>query len=287
MKLSVIIPCLNEVGFIGVQLEALVNQCWSEPWELIVSDNGSTDKSLAIVDRYRERLPNLRIVDASDRQGQAHARNIGARYASGEALAFCDADDEVAPGWVAAMGEALVQHDFVASRFDIEKLNPPAMRSARGAPQRDGVMKYRYPPYLSFAGSCGLGVKHALHEAVGGFDETFPALEDADYCFRVQLAGGKLCFAPNAVVHIRFPQTLRGVYWQAYYWGKYNVLLYKKYRQLGMPKLSWRDGVQAWIGLLRTTPKIRSKDTRTAWLWGFAWRFGRLQGCLKYRVVAL
>lgn len=287
MKLSVIIPCLNEAGFIGVQLEALANQCWSEPWEVIVSDNGSTDKSLAIVDQYRERLPTLRIVDASNRRGQAHARNIGARCASGDALAFCDADDEVAPGWVAAMGEALFHHNFVASRFDIEKLNPPAMRAARGAPQRDGVMKYRYPPYLPFAGSCGLGVNRALHEAVGGFDETFPALEDADYCFRIQLAGGKLCFVPNAVVHIRFPQTPRGVYRQAYCWGKYNVLLYKKHRRLGMPKLSLRDGVHAWIGLLRTTPQICSKDSRNAWLWRLAWRFGRLQGCIKYRVVAL
>ncbi|MBF2059991.1 glycosyltransferase family 2 protein, partial [Fischerella thermalis] len=43
MKVSVIIPCLNAAETIGVQLEALANQQWSQPWEVIIADNGSTD----------------------------------------------------------------------------------------------------------------------------------------------------------------------------------------------------------------------------------------------------
>jgi glycosyltransferase involved in cell wall biosynthesis len=287
MKLSVIIPCLNEAEYIGAQLEALANQQRSEPWEVIVSDNGSTDRSLAIVEEYKTRVPNLRIVDASDRRGQAHAKNVGARAATGDALAFCDADDEVAPGWVAAIGEALSQYDFVASRFDVKKLNPPWLLDGRGSPQSTGLQTYRYPPYLPHAGGCGLGVRRALHEAVGGFDESWLLLEDTEYCFRVQLTGVPLHFAPDAVVHIRFPRTTRGVYRQAYSWGKYNVLLYKKYRPLGMPKLSWKDGVLAWIGIVKTLPAVRSKHGRAVWLWQFAWRTGRVHGCFQYRVLAL
>jgi glycosyltransferase involved in cell wall biosynthesis len=283
----VIIPCLNEANFIGTQLEALAAQHWSEPWEVIVADNGSTDRSLAIVERYKGRVPNLRVVDASDRRGQAHAKNVGARAGMGNALAFCDADDEVASGWVAAIGEALSRHDLVASRFEIEKLNPPWVRQGRGTPQRNGVQRYWYPPYLPHAGGCGLGVKRALHEAVGGFDETWPVLEDTDYCFRIQLRGTTLHFVPGAVVHIRFQQTSGGVYRQAFRWGKYNVLLYKKYRPLGMPELSWKTGVSAWISLLRDLPQICSKSSRTSWLWQFACRSGRLQACIRYRVLAL
>jgi len=52
MKLSVIIPCYNEADTIATQLEVLAKQYWSEPWEVIVSDNGSTDDSLAIVEKY-------------------------------------------------------------------------------------------------------------------------------------------------------------------------------------------------------------------------------------------
>jgi glycosyltransferase involved in cell wall biosynthesis len=287
MQLSVIVPCLNEAKYISTQLDALANQQWSEPWEVIVADNGSTDESLAIVKRYRGRLPNLRVANASDRRGQAHALNVGALAACGSAIAFCDADDEVAPGWVAAMGKALSVHDFVACRFEIEKLNPPWVRQSRRNPQQDGVQIYWYPPYLPHAGSGSLGIKRAIHEAVGGFDESMPVLFDTDYCFRVQLTGAKLHFVPDAVLHLRYQDTSSNIYRQARTWGEYNVLLYKKYRPLGMPKLSWKEGVAAWIFLLRTIPQTRSRTGLAEWLWQFAWRLGRLEGSLKHRVLAL
>jgi glycosyltransferase involved in cell wall biosynthesis len=103
MKLSVVIPCLNAADTIATQLEAVANQKWSETWEVIVSDNGSTDNTLSIVKEFSDRIFNLRIVDASGRKGVAHAYNTGAKAAVGESLVFCDADDEVASGWLAAM----------------------------------------------------------------------------------------------------------------------------------------------------------------------------------------
>ena len=78
MKLTVIIPCFNAANTIAVQLEALAQQHWCEPWEVIVSNNGSTDETVAIVEQYQKKLPNLRIVDSSDQGGAAHARNVGA-----------------------------------------------------------------------------------------------------------------------------------------------------------------------------------------------------------------
>lgn len=77
MKLSVIVPCFNESDTIGDQLEALTQQQWSELWKIIFSDNGSTDDSRVIAERYQECQPNLRIVDASARQGQTFALNKG------------------------------------------------------------------------------------------------------------------------------------------------------------------------------------------------------------------
>jgi len=100
----VIIPCFNAADTIAAQLEALAGQCWSEPWEVIVSDNGSTDESSRIVERYIARLPGLRVVDSSDQRGPARARNIGAlAAATGDAFLFCDAGDEVVPEWLTAM----------------------------------------------------------------------------------------------------------------------------------------------------------------------------------------
>jgi glycosyltransferase involved in cell wall biosynthesis len=100
MKLSVVIPCYNAESTIEEQLDALADQHWIEPWEVVVANNRCTDNSIAIVRSYQSKIPNLRIVDASERQGQPYALNIGAEAALGEALAFCDADDVVGEGWL-------------------------------------------------------------------------------------------------------------------------------------------------------------------------------------------
>jgi glycosyltransferase involved in cell wall biosynthesis len=287
MELSVIIPCYNAVGTVATQLEALAAQRWSKPWEVIVADNGSTDRSMTIVEQYRERLPHLRIIDASARRGSAYAMNVGAQAAAGDALAFCDADDEVAPGWVAAMGNALCQYDFVAGRLEGAKLNQSWVRDSRTCPQQDGLQEYDYPPFLPHAASCNLGIKRSLYQAIGEFAEFFSPLQDTDYCWRVQLAGTELRFVPDAVVHYRFRNTLRGIYRQASSYGVQNVLLYKKYRPLGMPMLSWKMGVKSWRYLLRSLPRIRSKADLGRWVWQLGWLVGRLRGSVKYRVLAL
>jgi len=219
MKLSVIIPCFNAADTIAAQLEALAGQHWSEPWEVIVSDNGSTDDSLKIVESYRERLPILRIVNSSDRQGSSHARNVGALAATGEVLLFCDSDDEVAPGWLADMGEAVFRHDFVTCRLDTEKLNAPWLQKSWKNGQRDGPMQF-YPHYLPCGGSCCIGVKRSLHEAVGGFDESMFAMVDIDYCWRIQLAGTNLHFVAHTAIYYRYPKRFGRMYSQMRGLGK-------------------------------------------------------------------
>ncbi len=288
MKLSVIIPCFNAAKTIAVQLEALANQHWSQPWEVIVADNGSADETVAIVENYKKKLPNLRVVDASAQRGAAHARNIGAASAASNSLAFCDADDEVAPGWVKAMGKALSKYDFVACKHDYNKLNEPWTLKYRTLPQLNGLNKYNYPPFLSHASSSGLGIRRSIHELINGFDESMLRLQDTDYCWRVQLTGVKLYYVPDAVVHYRLRDTLEGLYHQSRLWGEHNVLLYKQYRPLGMPQLSLRISVKNWLILLKSFPKFFwNKEARAKWVWDFGWRIGRLQGSIKYKVLAL
>jgi glycosyltransferase involved in cell wall biosynthesis len=287
MKLSVIIPAYNAGQFLDQQLEVLSGEQWSGPWEVIVADNGSTDHTRAVLAKYQDRLPAVRLVDASDKRGAAHSRNVGARAAQGEWLAFIDADDLAGEGWVAAIAEAMNAHDFVCSRFEFDRLNEPWLVQVRARAQDKDVQHYSYPPFLPHAGGCGLGIRHTLHERIGGFDESLPALEDTDYCFRVQLQGTPLHFASEAVVHIRYRATLKALYEQARFWGKMNVLMYKRYRPLGMPPLDWQTGAHAWWKLLRSLPFRRSRLGLARWLWQFGWRLGRVQGCLEYRVLAL
>lgn len=251
MKLSVIIPCYNGAETIGAQLEALAGQRWQQPWEVIVADNGSTDDSIKIVGSYKRRISNLRIVDASARRGQPYALNVGVAAAKGEAIALCDADDVVGAGWVAAMGKALSECDGVAGRIDTEKLNPPWIFRAFPHPQRDGLQKVGYPPYLPYGGGCTRGFRRYIPQSIGGFDEGFRYLHDIDFCFRLQQAGYTLHFVKDAVVNYRLRSSLSGLFIQARDYTGYEIKLQKKYQALaGMPVTLFSEPWR-WSLLLR------------------------------------
>jgi glycosyltransferase involved in cell wall biosynthesis len=289
VALSIVIPCFNGAQTIGELLEALANQKWSRPWEVIIADNGSTDNTLEIIEQFKGRVPNLRVVDASRRRGAPHALNVGVAAAVGENIASCDADDIVGEGYVQAVGEALEKHNFVACRLDMKRLNPSWLTDGRKFPQDTEVQRYSYPPFLSHAGGGTIGLKRRLWEAVGGVDESLPYLYETDLCWKLQLGGTPLEFVPEALIHIRLRNTLKAIYRQALRWGEYNVVLYKRYRRCGMPKIPRRAGVAAWINIFRLLPKYQYMDptNRAQFIWQLAWRIGRLKGSLKQRVFAL
>ena len=291
MKLSVVSACLNAAKTIEIQLEALAKQNWSEPWEVIISDNGSTDNTLEIVKKYKDRIPNLRIVDASARRGQPYALNVGVQAAHSECVALCDADDEMALGWVEAQGKALSKYDLVACRTEVARLNPAWVIKSRGNPQGSGVQKYLYPPYLPHSGGCALGFKRKLWEVVGGFDESFPLLHDTDFCWKVQHKGIKLEFVPNAVMHIGFRRRIKGIFRQAFDYAEYNVKVYKKYVAIDMPEIKLKVGILSFLKFirwfLRSIPSIRNKEAIAFWAWQLGWNSGRLKGSIKHKVFAL
>jgi len=280
---SVVLPCYNAASTIAEQMEALASQRCSEPWELIVVDNRSTDDSMAIVARFAEAIPGLRIVDASERQGRSYARNIGVAAARGASIAFCDSDDVVGAGWLSAIADALKRFDCVACRVDFDRINSAsslASNHARHA-QHNGLQIAWYAPFLPHAGGGTLGIKRALHQRIGGFDETFATLEDTDYCFRVHLAGGRMQFVPEALVHVRVRPTAVGRFHQVCQWARYNVLLAHRYGHASAPGVSpWKEYVKQWIRLGETLPKVRSRVEWEGWVWHCGWQIGVLQGVM-------
>jgi glycosyltransferase involved in cell wall biosynthesis len=289
MELSVVIPCFNAASVLAPQLDAFAAERWDGEWELIVADNGSTDGSAELIQSYADRIPNLRVVDASARRGQPFALNTGVQHARGTSVALSDADDVIAPGWVKGMGQALRDYEFVACRIDTERLNEPWTRYSRGSPQRDGVMQYNYPKYLPHAGGGTIGFRRQLLLDLGGFDESLPCLHDTDLCWKLQLRGIQLHFVPDAVLQLRVRPTLGGIWKQAMSWGEYNVLIYKRYLPRGMPRLTWRDMAQGWANVVKFAWKhgrqLREKGPCAAFLWQLGWRVGRIRGSLKYRVI--
>ncbi len=285
MRISVVIPCLNAERTIGQQLAALARQRCDAEWEVIVVDNGSTDRTRDVVAQFRDRLPNLRIVEARKRRSPGHARNVGAAAARGDVLLHCDADDEVGDNWLAAMSRALETHELVACRMDIDKLNPSWLKLVHANPQPEGAQApLWYPPHLPHAAGATLGAHRALHERIGGFDENLATLEDTDFCIRAQLAGATLASVPEAVVHYRYRDTALGLYRQGRNYAKYNVLLYKRYRPKGYrDRWRWRVYIERWLQLLLRLPDWRTRTGRGRWFWSFGWQMGYTAGMLKFR----
>lgn len=287
--ISVVIPCSSGVGMLVEQLGALEGATCPEPWEVIVVDNGFS-KSEEVgdrLDRFAGSLPGFRVVPAFDSKGAGYARNVGVSVAEGDKLGFLDADDVAADGWLTAMSRALDEHTVAASRWDIERLNDPDVRATRKNGQETGVRRYSHPNYLDHAGGCGLGVRREAFDRVGGFDEQFLLLEDTDLTWRLQLAGFELAFASDAVVHIRFRPTSRGSFKQAYGYGKYNVLLYKTYRDRGMPKLTFKTGLRSIGALITNSIQLVNPRSRQKFLRTLGFQLGRIGGSIAYVVWAI
>lgn len=286
MKISVIMPTLNGAETIGAQLDALARQNWETDWELVVSDNGSTDRTLSIVGMYEERFPRVLIVDSSTRRGISHALNCAVASAAGDRVVYCDQDDEVGVGWLEAMARALDRHELVAGRLEHTKLNPAWAKQVRGDAQSEGLMRWRLGAYLPFAFSCTVGVSRDLHERVGGFDESFTGgAQDMDYCWRLQLQGAELQFVADAVTHYRLRHDLRGLYRQGRTYGESDVILCKKYRPLGLPipPRPTLAALRAWVGLARYLAPPYSQARAGMFVFALGWRVGLAMTGLRAR----
>jgi glycosyltransferase involved in cell wall biosynthesis len=227
-QLSVVIACRDAAELLPVQLAALARQESPVPWEVLVCDNGSTDDTVAVALSWAERLP-LRVIDASSRVGAGPARNAGVEAARAEYIGFCDADDEVGDGWLAALHRALGEHPFVAGRFDLGRLNSPRAVRSRRLDQQTGLQMSSAAVGLPHAGGGNLGIHRSAFRSVGGFDPSVRYLQDTDLCWRVQRAGYPLVFVPELVVSVRLRSTLRGMYRQGRNYGACQALLERRH----------------------------------------------------------
>lgn len=99
MKISVVVPAFNEEERLGACLKSLENQI-EKPFEIIVVDNNSTDKTVEIAKKF-----NVKIIKETV-QGRAPARNAGFNKAKGDIIARTDADTRVPPDWTKRIRES-------------------------------------------------------------------------------------------------------------------------------------------------------------------------------------
>lgn len=284
---SVILPARDASRILPRQLESLAAQTYEGAWEIVVVDNGSTDGTAGVARSFRERLPQLRVVDASQRKGLNYARNAGAAAARGDFLAYCDADDEGAPGWLSAVTDAAQHYDIVGGRIDDVALNPGPNRSWRLSPTTDQLPVVL--GFLPYAVGANLGIWRDVLLELGGWNEAYAGGGDeVELCWRAQLGEYRLGYAPSAVMHYRYRPGLGALFRQMYRYGKAQPQLYQDFRSAGVPHRGVMEGLRHWGWVALHVPDLLGPaDRRGVWVRRASLYLGNLRGSLQFRVICL
>jgi glycosyltransferase involved in cell wall biosynthesis len=280
LDLTVVIPAHNAADTLAQQLDALIEQEWSGTGEVVVVDNKSTDATPALVARYAARDPRVRSVMASERAGIGYARNTGIDAARGRSIAMTDSDDVVAPGWVAAIGDALRDAEFVTGPLDVHALNPPSVVETRGFAIERGPGQFL--DLFPFAHSCNMAFRRDLVERVGRFDESLVNGSDVEFSYRLWRAGVELAYVPGAVVRYRYRTEAADLYRQSRNYARAKATLVARVRADGTEAhapVPWRN----WLWLLRHVPSVRHPAGRSKWVWVFGTCVGSAQGAWRAR----
>lgn len=99
--ISIIIPVYNSENAINRCIDSIMSQVFQD-WELLLIDDGCTDKSGEICDEYASKDRRIRVFH-KENGGVCSARNVGLDNAKGEWITFCDSDDFVYPNWLKIM----------------------------------------------------------------------------------------------------------------------------------------------------------------------------------------
>lgn len=204
MRISVVIPVRNEEESVGALLEGLLAQTRT-PAEIVVCDNGSTDRTAEIVEGYARRGEPVRLL--RERAGlPGRGRNVAAAHASSEWLAFIDAGTRPAPDWL----------ERLAERAEGE----PGADAIYGAwePVTDGfftecaALAYVPAPGERSPSTASCLLRRAAWERAGRFREDLRSAEDLLFFRELEAAGTRAAFAPEAVVEWELRPTLASTF---------------------------------------------------------------------------
>lgn len=248
---SVVVCSYNGSSRIGQCLTALQDLDYPD-YEVLVVDDGSTDNTAEVVKCF----DGVRLVSSSHR-GLSAARNLGAKQARGEIIAYTDDDCQPDKGWLKWLAHAYARGGWDAcggpnlpprrARCCGEGeggLDEVVVASAPGAPSHV-LLKDDEAEHLP---GCNLSVRKKVLDSIGGFDVTYRvAGDDVDFCWRLDEAGYRMGFSGAAFVRHQRRATLWGYFRQQYGYGKAEALLMRdhpeKFRR-GCGAL-WRGSVYA------------------------------------------
>lgn len=223
MKISIVTPVLNQAEFLERTLQSVLNQSGDFTLEYLVMDGGSTDGTLDILRRYEGRLTWVSEPDA----GQSDAINKGLRRASGDVLAWLNADDTYLPGalarvaaeWRAAPFAWLFGNCRIVNTADAEirrfitayKVRQSRRYSYRRLLRRDFIPQ----PAVFFS--------RTAHEEVGALDRDLTYAMDYDYWLRLGRCWGPRYVNQFLAAFRWHPRSKTGAAYRAAAWETFQV----------------------------------------------------------------
>lgn len=180
---SVVIPTYNYARFLDQAIQSVLYQSYPNI-QLIVLDDGSTDNTVEVLEKYAGRF----YWERHENLGQAETINKGWRMSKGSILAYLSPDDVLLPNAVEVSVEHLLSNDDVVLTYcdyDLMTLNSAVIRRV-AAPEfdyREMVVKFVCPP------GPGAFLKREAAEAAGLWDDSLRQIPDYDYWLRLGLQG--------------------------------------------------------------------------------------------------
>jgi glycosyltransferase involved in cell wall biosynthesis len=191
---SVIIPAFNGMRYIGDTVRSVLHQDY-RPIEVLVVDDGSTDRTGEVVARFTE----VRYLRQQNR-GPGAARNLGVRRSRGPILAFLDQDDLWLPGKLRLQVTALDQNPDLGFTLS---LSESVLQDGK---RPNWLTEAQLRDQTGFFPST-LVVRRSVLESLGPFDESMITSSDADWFFRARDAGVKFERIKQVLVKRRIHDT--------------------------------------------------------------------------------
>jgi cellulose synthase/poly-beta-1,6-N-acetylglucosamine synthase-like glycosyltransferase len=254
---SVIIPVYNGEQDLPGLLECLLQQSYpSDRVEYLLVDNASCDRSAELIQsavvQAQTQAISLKYLKEADIQSSYAARNTGIRAATGEILAFTDADCYPTPTWL----ETLMQ-GFSDPKVGLvvgEIIAKPGHSWLERYAERKSILSQKATlanAFCPYGQTANIAVRASIFRQIGLFRPHMTTGGDADMCWRIQREGGwQLFFAEDALVQHRHRTNFKELYSQWYRYGRSNRYLHQLHGiELSRPLMAHevRHSLMRWV----------------------------------------